>query len=176
MSTSQSDPKAIESLEIVRKKRAALEARLRKEPLRVIADNLGVSITTVRFWIKEMTVTYLPQEEIEELRAQEANSLDESESRILKVMQMVADVARKRSEDGEPFDHQLSQLERFEATLANIRKQRALLLGLNVPVQVRHNITVRTEFDAEVEALASELTGGGNLLTTPDMVDVGDED
>lgn len=174
MSTPES-PRQIEALETVRKKRAALESRLRKEPYRVIADNLGVSIGTVRTWIKEMTQTYLPQEECEELRAQEANSLDESETRVLKLMEMTARLAAQREEQGLPFGHQLEQLERFENTLASIRKQRALLLGLNVPVQVKHNITVRTEFDAEVEALCSDLLGGGNLMTTPDVIDVGTE-
>lgn len=175
MSTPET-PKQVELLETVRKKRAALEARLRKEPLRVIADNLGVSVGTVRTWIKEMTQTYLPQEEIEELRAHEANSLDESEVRVMKLMEMVAKTASERAAMNLPYGHQVEQLERFEVTLSNIRKQRALLLGLNTPVQVKHNITVRTEFDAEVEALVSDLLGGGNVMTPPDMVDTGSED
>lgn len=173
--SSPTDAKQLELLETVRKKRAALEARLRKEPYRAIADRLGVSVGTVRTWVKEMTQTYLPVEECEELRQQEANSLDESEARILKLMEMVAKQATEREAERLPFGHQLEQLAAFEDRLASIRKQRALLLGLNVPVQVKHNITVRTEFDAEVEALCSDLLGGGNVMSTPDMVDVGGE-
>lgn len=177
MSTSSSDPKAIESLEIVRKKRAALEARLRKEPLRKIADDLGVSITTVRFWIKEMTVTMLPQEELEELRAMEADSLDASEHRIQTAMGIIIDQIEKRSSEDPPLPigHQLEQLAMFEDRLNNVRKQRAQLIGLNVPVAVKHNMTIKTEFDAEVEELNALLLGGGNLVSTPEMVDLGEE-
>lgn len=172
---SPNDAKQIELLETVRKKRAALEARLRKESYRSISDRLGVSVGTVRVWVKEMTQTMLPPEECEELRAQEANSLDESESRILAMIQMSAKAAAARDEEGLPFGHQLELMARLEDQLDKVRKQRAMLLGLNTPVQVKHNITVRTEFDAEVEALTSELLGGGNVMSTPDMVDTGEE-
>lgn len=173
--SSPTDAKQLELLETVRKKRAALEARLRKEPYRVIADRLGVSIGTVRTWVKEMTQTYLPVEECEELRQQEANSLDESESRILKMMEMVAKEAADRMAEHVPIGQHVDRMASLETQLASVRKQRALLLGLNVPVKVNHNITVRTEFDAEVEALCSDLLGGGNVMSAPDMVDVGED-
>jgi transposase len=169
------EDKAIEHLESVRKKRTALELRLKKYSYRAIADELGVSVSTVTIWIKEQTQTLLPQEEAAELRAHEAASYDESEKRILALMELCARDAARRAEDNQPYGYQLEQLERFETVLINVRKQRAMLLGINVPVTVKHNVTVRTEFDAKVEALVSELTGGGNLMTSPDMVDVGDE-
>lgn len=175
MATSPDSPQGIELLETVRKKRAALEARLRKEPLRKIADDNGVSVTTVRFWIKEMTQTMLPQEELEELRAMEADSLDGSEHRILTAMGIIIDTIEKRKEDDLPIGHQLEQLAMFEDRLNGVRKQRAQLLGLNVPVAVKHNISVKTEFDAEVEELNALLLGGGNLVSTPEMVDLGEE-
>ncbi len=172
--SSPTDAKQLELLETVRKKRAALEARLRKESYRSIADRLGVSVGTVRTWVKEMTQTMLPAEECQELRAQEAAGLDESEARIINLMEMVAREAVRRESEGLSIDPQIERMQQLESTLANVRKQRALLLGLNTPVQVKHNITVRTEFDAEVEALCSDLLGGGNVMTTPDMVDTGD--
>lgn len=175
MTTNPNDPKAIELLETVRKKRAALEARLRKEPLRKIANDQGVSVSTVRLWIKEMTQTMLPQEEVEELRAMEADSLDASENRILTAIAIVIDVIEKRNREDLPIGHQLEQLAGFEDRLNNVRKQRAQLLGINVPVKVNHAVTVRTEFDAEVEELTSLLLNGGDLLSGPTDVDTGQE-
>ncbi len=172
---SRHDAKQIELLETTRKKRAALEARLRKESYRSIADNLGVAVGTVRLWVAEMTQTMLPQEEITELRAQEASSLDESEKRILTAIGLVIDVIEERSRERLPVGHQLEQLAGFEDRLNNVRKQRAQLLGINVPVKVNHAVTVRTEFDAEVEELTSLLLNGGDLLSGPDDVDTGQE-
>ena len=171
---SPSDGKTLEHLETVRKKRAALEMRLKKMSYRAIADELEVSVSTVTIWVKEMTVTMLPQEEVEQLRIQEAAAWDESEQRLLALIEMVARVAEKRERDDLPIGHQLEQLAAFEDRLANVRKQRALLLGLNAPVSVKHAHTVRTEFDAEVEGLVSDLVGGGHVLSQPDEVDTGD--
>ncbi len=171
---SPSDAKTLERLETVRKKRTALEMRLKKLSYREIADELGVSVSTVTIWVKEMTVTMLPQEEIEQLRIQEAASWDASEQRLLTMLGMVAEVAAEHKEEGKPFTHLLEQITSLETQLANVRKQRALLLGLNAPVSVKHAHTVRTEFDAEVEGLVSDLLGGGTVLSDPSEVDTGD--
>lgn len=168
-------PKAIELLETVRKKRAALEARLRKESYRKISDDLGVSVGTIRLWVKEMTVTMLPQEELVELRAQEAASYDESEHRILTAIGIIINVIERREAELLPVGHQMEQLAAFEDRLNNVRKQRALLVGLNVPVKVNHAVTVRTEFDQEVEELTTLLLNGGDLLSGPEDVDTGAE-
>ncbi len=89
-------------------------------------------------------------------------------------MEMIARIAFKREQDNLPIGHQLEQLAGFEDRLANVRKQRALLLGMNAPVSVKHAHTVRTEFDAEVEGLVSDLLGGGTVLSDPTEVDTGD--
>ena len=157
-------------------KRAALEARLRKESYVSISDRLGVSVNTVRAWVKEMTVTMLPQEEAEELRAHEVAGYDQSEQRLQAYMDMCAREAARREAEGLPFTHQLEQLGKFEEILSKVRTQRAHLLGINVPVQVKHNVTVRTTFDAQVEGLVSDLLGGGNVMSAPDMVDVGEDE
>ena len=172
---SPESPKQIELLETVRKKRAALEARLRKESYRSIADRLDVTVGTVRVWVREMTQTMLPQDEVEELRAQEAAGYDESEARTLYLIELTAKEAQQRSDESLSTQTQVEMIAKLNDQLTSIRKQRAMLLGLNVPVQVKHNITVRTEFDAEVEALVSDLLGGGNVMTAPDMIDVGEE-
>lgn len=171
---SPSDKKTLERLETVRKKRAALELRLKKASYRAIADELGVSVSTVTIWVREMTVQMLPQEDIEQLRAQEAASWDESERRLLAMIDMLAETAATHKAEHVPFTHLLDQIASFESQLANVRKQRAMLLGLNAPVSVKHAHTVRTEFDAEVEGLVSDLLGGGTVLSDPSEVDTGD--
>jgi transposase len=168
-------PKAIESQERVRKMRAALEARLRKEPYREIAERLGVSIDTVRVWVKEMTQTMLPQEDIEELRAQDVNSLDEMERRTETMIEMATYEGAKRREEGASTVGIIEQIQRLQAHKLDIQKRRAALLGMDTPVKVQHAVTVRTEFDAEVESLVSDLLGGGKVLTDPEMVDVGED-
>lgn len=173
--SSPTDAKQLELLETVRKKRAALEARLRKESYRAIADKLDVSVGTVRTWVKEMTQTYLPQEDIEELRAQEAASIDESEQNAVWAIDMLKREGARRELNEESVAGILDQIARWQEHIVNLRKQRALLLGLNTPVQVKHNVTVRTEFDAEVESLVSDLLGGGNVMSAPDVVDTGSE-
>jgi hypothetical protein len=171
----QTSGQQLQTDERYRLMRVALERRLQKVSLRAIADELNVTIATVRTWIREMTQTMLPQQEIEELRAHEAAGLDESEERIRSIIAGIKKLAAERETERLSISTQLDQLAMFEDRLERIRKQRAQLLGLNVPMQVKHNITVRTEFDAEVEALASDLLGGGNLMTTPEMIDVGEE-
>jgi orotate phosphoribosyltransferase-like protein len=172
--SSPSSPKQLELLETARKKRIALERRLKKVSYRAIADELNVSIGTVTNWVKEMTVTMLPQEDLEQLRAQEVAGYDESERRMQALIEMVADIAARREQNDLPIGHQLEQIAGFEDRINTVRKQRALLLGLNAPVSVKHAHTVRTEFDAEVEGLVSDLLGGGYVLTKPDEVDTGD--
>jgi transcriptional regulator with XRE-family HTH domain len=174
MPASPNSPKQLELLETARKKRVALERRLKKVSYRAIADELDVSVGTVTNWVKEMTVTMLPQEDLEQLRAQEVAGYDESERRMEYLISMIAETIVERKADGQPYGHQLEQLAGFEDRIATVRKQRALLLGLNAPVSVKHAHTVRTEFDAEVEGLVSDLLGGGHVLTQPDEVDTGD--
>lgn len=164
----------MELLETVRRKRTALERRLNKVPYRIIADELGVSVGTVRFWVKEMTQIMLPQEEIEELRAQEAAGLDETEERARQAIGMLMAQAIRKEADGQTVSYELEAIKGWQEHIAQIKKQRAMLLGINAPVKVEHKHTVRTEFDAEVESLVSDLLGGGKVLSDPENVDVGD--
>lgn len=164
----------MELLETVRKKRTALERRLNKVPFRVIADELHVSVGTVRYWVKEMTQIMLPQEEIEELRAQEAAGLDETEERARQAIGMLMAQAMRKEADGQTVSYELEAIKGWQEHIVHIKRQRAMLLGINAPVKVEHKHTVRTEFDAEVESLVSDLLGGGKVLSDPENVDVGD--
>lgn len=173
MTTDPNSPKAIELLETARKKRAVLEARLRKESLRSISDRMGVSVGTVRVWIKEMTQTYLPLEEETELRAQEAAGIDALEANAYTMLDWLMREGARREQNQESTTGIVDQMQRVQEHITNLKKRRAALLGLDTPVKIKHQVTVRTEFDAEVEELTSWLTGGGNLLTGPDEVDLG---
>lgn len=175
MSSRPDDPKQVELLEQTRKKRAVLEARLRKESLASISDRMNVSVSTIRLWIKEMTQTYLPVEEEAELRAQEAAGIDALEANAYSMLDMLMREGAKREKAEESTTGIVDQMQRVQEHITNLKKRRAALLGLDVPIKVKHNITVRTEFDAEVEELTSLLLGGGNVMSTPEDVDTGVE-
>lgn len=163
----------LEALEVARKKRVILEGRLRKESYASLSDRLGVAISTCRLWAKEMTVTMLPQEELEELRAMEVAGYDASESDLW----LLIDMAKREGAKAELEERSTvairEQIARLHSQIGDVRRARALLLGLNAPVMVQHKHTVRTGFDAEVESLVSDLLGGGILQTGPDVVDTG---
>lgn len=165
----------IEQVEKWNKKRRALELRLGKASYRSIAAELGISVQTAHQWVRELTAIELPQEEMEELRAHEANSYDESEQRLLTCLHLMAERVREVIAADMHPGAELARMESLERTLMDVRKQRALLLGMNKPTLVKHNVTVRNVFDEEIEALVAELAGGGNIMSPPDMVDVADE-
>lgn len=166
------EQREIERAELWSKKRKALEMRLDKMSYRAIASELGVAVPTVSQWVRELTAIELPAEEMEDLRAHEAAGLDESELRIKTMMSIVAERASKRQQDGQAVGFEVEQLNSLEKTLAEVRKQRALLLGINKPVMVKHNVTIRNVLDDEIEALVSELSGGGNIMSDPERVDI----
>jgi|SRR5882724_576951 len=163
---------AIQRCDIWAKKRRALELRLAKEPYSRIADELDVSTATAHQWVRELTAIQLPQEDMDDVRAHEAAGYDASEQRVTAMMAMVADIAAERKAKNEPIGYQIEQLNSLEKTLGEVRKQRALLLGINRPVLVKHNVTIRNVLDDEIEALVSELSGGGNIMSDPEMVDL----
>lgn len=158
------------------KKRRALELRLGKASYRAIADELGISVQTAHQWVRELTAIQLPPEEMEDLRAHEAAGYDASEERLMGLMAMVAEQAQVKKANAKPVDAEVARIESLERTLMDVRKQRALLLGINRPTLVKHNVTVRNVFDEEIEALVAELAGGGNIMSDPEMVDVGDNE
>lgn len=172
------DNKDIERNEVWNKKRRALELRLAKASYRAIADELDINVATAHQWVRELTAIQLPAEDMEDLRAHEAAGWDASEQRLMGLIKMMADQAVYRLNEN-PSAHvgtEAARIESLERTLADIRKQRAMLLGINRPTLVKHNVTIRNVFDEEIEALVAELSGGGNIMSPPDLVDVGDKD
>lgn len=170
--------KNIERHEVWAKKRRALELRLGKMSYRAIAQELDINVATAHQWIRELTAIQLPQEDMDDLRAHEAAGYDASEERLLGLISMIAAQAQLKL-DADPkanIDDATKRIESIERTLADVRKQRAMLLGINRPVLVKHNVTIRTVLDQEIEALVSELAGGGNIMSDPEMVDAGDND
>lgn len=163
-------PGGVERAEIWAKKRRALEMRLVKHSYHSIADELGINVATAHAWIKELTATHLPPDDMDDLRAHEAAAYDASEQRLLSVMDMVKAQAMRKLEDTQGLgdvSHELSRIESLERTLMDVRKQRAILLGINRPAMVQHNVTIRTVLDEELELLVSELSGGGNVMSDP---------
>ncbi len=165
----------VERVEVWRKKRRALELRLAKVPYRAIAKELDSNVASVHQWVKELTAIDLPPEDMEAIRAPEADGYDASEARLLGLMGLVAEQAQRKKDDGLSTDAEVKQIESLERTLMDVRRQRALLLGINKPTLVKHNITVRNVLDEEIEALVSELSGGGNIMSDPELVDTGDD-
>jgi transcriptional regulator with XRE-family HTH domain len=170
----------VASVHLGRLKRRILELRVRSWSYRAIADEVNLSVNTVRRYYAESIAENIPDEDRKEALQLELAKLDESERRIIETIDLIrarAAAAHKEEEtirDGQGFKDPLGWaaplLAKQEELLTNLRKRRAMLKGLDTPVVVQHNIKVRTEFDQEIEALVTELTGGGNVVTPPDMV------
>ncbi len=170
------EERALERMEVCKKKRRALELRLAKVSYRRIADELDINVATAHAWVKELTAIDLPQEEMDQIRQHEAEGYDASENRLLTMMSLVAERAEQRRADGQAYGYEVEQINSLEKTLAEVRKQRAILLGINRPQMVKHNITVRTVLDDEIELLVSELSGGGNIMSDPNVAHLVDTD
>lgn len=161
----------LERLELVRKKRTVFEMRMKRIPFRTIADELQISINTVQAYFREMLQLNIPEETLDEMRSMDIEGYNESERLTLHMIHVVTQEIDKRIQEGEsPLAAQLELLTKFNDQLVTIRKARAMLTGMNRPVQVNHNLTVRTTMDEEVEALTSEVLGGGNVMSLPDDV------
>lgn len=157
-------------METAKKRRQALEMRLESKSYRDIADAIGVAIPTARLYVREGIQAYLPEEQLEDLRAMEVGKIDTDEEHAVLCIRMLLTQAQRRQADQQNIDGELEGIRKWKDTLMNLRKQRALLLGLNKPVQVLHAHKIRTEYDEEIESLVAELSGGGKLLSNPDEV------
>ncbi len=162
----------VESVELLRKKKRALELRVQSMSLRAIAEELGVSPMTARDWIKEATVTYLPPEETEQLRMQEAEKIDQDEQVANRAISMLIQQGERVANEGGSTIDVLEAIRRWEDTRRELRKQRAMMLGINKPVLVEHTHKVQTEYDAELESPVADLAGGGQLMSLPEDVDI----
>lgn len=161
---------AVESAELLRKKKLALDLRLRSMSYRAIAEEIGVSVETARQYIREATITYLPAEETDELRTHEAAKIDADEAMGLKAIEMLMQEGQQVAQEGGSVRPILDDIRKWQDSLRELRKQRAIMLGINRPVQVEHRLKVRTEYDEEIEALVGELAGGGVVMSLPEDV------
>lgn len=160
----------IESAELLRKKKRALDLRLRSMSYAAIAEEIGVSVMTARAYVQEATVTYLPPEETEELRTHELAKIDADEEMSNKAIEMLIAQGQRVANEGGSITDVVEAIRRWQDSRRELRKQRAMLLGLNKPVLVEHMHKVKTDYDEEIESLVSELTGGGKVMSLPEDV------
>ncbi len=160
----------VESIELLRRKKRALELRLQSKSLRAIGAELGVTAKTADAWIREMTITQLPQEETEAVRAHEAAKIDGDEETANRAIEMLINEGTQRQERGETTIDVLEAIRRWQDTRRELRRQRALMLGLNKPVLVEHTHNINKEFDQEIESLVTDLLGGGKVMSLPEDV------
>ncbi len=163
----------IEAIERARKRQRAARLRVYESwSYQSIADELGVSLATARAWVREETAVMLPKEETDELRNHQVAKIDDSERTAHLAIQMLKVEAQRRQRLEMDVSRIVDDLRKWQEMLANLRKERATLLGLNLPIKVEHSGKVNITFDEEVESLVSEMLGGGVLMSLPDEVDL----
>jgi hypothetical protein len=172
MPANQSD--ALEASETARKKLRAVELYLGFMSYRKIGVELGVSAPTVCRWIKEMLLEVVPVDAIEEIRQREVDQLDRIANSTENLIMTMAQVNDTRVTEGEPLMYGPDDFIKANLSLIRVQERRAKLLGLDKPVIVSHVHKVRSEFDAEIEALVAEFTGGGKVVTQPDELEATD--
>lgn len=166
----------IDSAETVNKRMRAVDLKVRAWSYRDIARELGVTTNTVISWVREELQRSVPPESREDLRRVEQERWDKSERRMEEMNDFIKAAGAERVKAGaDPGDVAVwlaDELRKQEQIIHNIRVARAKLLGTNAPLQVSHTHKVRKEFDEEIEALVSELTGGGAVVSMPDEVEI----
>lgn len=161
----------IDRLETIRVKRTVFEMRQSLVPYRRISEELNISVTTCQAYYREMTLLLTPPDTVEEIRNRDIEGYDESERTLRTAVQLLTKQIEERKEERGYIDSRdLRLLGELEDKITNIRKNRALLVGANVPVRVEHSGKVTVTFDEDVEALTAEILGGGVLLTGPDEI------
>jgi DNA-binding Lrp family transcriptional regulator len=162
--------KELEQLATVRLKRDCFDLHVNKKvPYRSIADQFGISTTTVQRYVREMIQLNIPDDDLEDLRKVDIDGYMHSEQLTLKSIHLITTQMDDAIKRDVPIDPKLVELlAKLNDQLVSIRKARAMLLGMNKPVLVNHAVAVKVEFDEKMESLVSELTGGGTLLSGPE--------
>lgn len=161
----------IELMETVRKKQQAFTLRVKESwSWADISSALEVNETTARRWVREMGVIWLPYEELEEVREQNVFKIDEDERRANTMLSMLAQQADQYRQENKDISRTLEEIRKWHERRESLRRERALLLGLNKPVKVEHLHKVKTDFDQEIEDLVASLSGGGMLQTQPEDI------
>src|SRR5688572_16198872 len=119
--------KELEVIERARKRKRAAQLRVYKSwSYQQIADDLGVSVLTARQWVREETVVMLPKEETDELRDHQVAKIDQSEAIAFQAVELLGQQAEQYKQQGKPVDRLIEQLRKWQDTLGNLRRERAL--------------------------------------------------
>lgn len=169
--TLRSESREIEAAEKARMKREAFLLRVRDSYTYAdIASSFGVDPSTIRTWVKEMSLIMLPEDELEEARAMNVYRIDTDEAQANKMIARLATMADSYQAEGKDVMVLVMEIRRWHERKEALRKERALIMGLNRPVKVEHMHRIKTEFDQEIEDLVASLAGGGILQSTPEEI------
>ena len=150
----------------------AVGMRLDSVPYRVIADELGVSIATITKWISKYMREYVPVEDLDALRAKEADILDRMELACVTLLKQMAQANENAAADPDftGLRYGPDDVMKVHDRMLRIQERRTRLLGLDSATKIEATIAL-TAIDPEVEALVSELLGGGPLMSDPRDID-----
>lgn len=150
-----------------------VEMRLNGNSYRVIGEEFGVSAQTACKTITKHIHEYVPVEDLQALRAKEADILDKLDASAIGMLRQMHRVNEQQVEMGDRLAYVPEDLLRVYDRILKIQERRAKLLGLDAAMKIDAQISVH-RVDEEVEQLVADLLGGGQLLSTEeDMRDAG---
>lgn len=165
------ESREIELLEKAQLKRDVWLLRVEKSwTYAQIAMQYNIGTTTVVSYVKEVSAMLMPEDELEEARNMGSYRIDTDEATATQMIEKLAKMADELQSNGKDVMHIVVEIRRWQERKAELRKERALLLGLNKPVKVEHMHRIKTEFDQEIEDLVASLSGGGLIQTTPEDI------
>lgn len=152
-------------------KRRVFDMRQQLVPYRAIAEELNLSIDTVRRYYSEMRVIMVPKEDQDDIRDRDIEGYDESERVLRRAIQLMCEqIEEKKQSKGYIDSRDMRLVGELEDKLVNVRRARAQLTGINVPVKLDHNVTINDQRKEHLMEIVNELLGGGEkFLTTPDQ-------
>lgn len=152
-------------------KRRVFDMRQRLVPYRAIAEELDLSIGTVRAYYTEMRAALVPTEDQTEIRDRDIEGYDQSERVLTRAVELLCQqIEEKKQAKGYIDSRDMRLVGELEDKLVNVRRARAQLTGINVPVRLDHNVTITDARKEHLMEIVNELLGGGEkFLTTPDQ-------
>lgn len=152
-------------------KRRVFDMRQQLVPYRAIAEELNLSIGTVRAYYTEMRAALVPKEDQDDIRDRDIEGYDQSERVLVRAIELLCQqIEEKKAAKGYIDSRDMRLVGELEDKLVNVRRARAQLTGINVPVKLDHNVTVTDARKEHLMEIVNELLGGGDrFLTTPDQ-------
>lgn len=169
------DPKAVPTSNLPQDPRRhekieeAIRLRLDGLPYRAIAERIGAHPRTIAEWVTKYIRDYVPTEDLDAVKAKEVDTLDRMDAASLGLIQRMDQVNSRllaADELARPPYGPEDYLRVFDRII-KIQDRRARLLGLDAAMKIDAKVRVTDALDAEIEALASELLGGGVMLSDP---------